>query len=124
MNGRLRDGTHRAAPNVLLVDSEAGSRSELRRSLARRGCHTIEAADAVQAFRLLSTTPVDAVLAQEQLPDLLGVDFLERVLRDWPEISRVLVSASTDPRVALQAVNRARVPTCWRRPSRPRASTS
>ncbi len=116
MNRTLRDEKPAETPMLLLVGADSEERQALSKELGDRGCKTFEASSSAQALRLLETQPVDGVVAEELLPDLSGVEFLERVLADWPSVPRVLVSDCADPRITNQAINRSRVAYLLARP--------
>lgn len=50
-----------------------------------------------EALKLLSSTPFDIVVADYQMPEMDGADFLERVQRDHPQTMRFILSGQLDP---------------------------
>ena len=74
-NGSLR-------PVVLLIDDVRSTRDRLARVLDTGGHDILEAADGREALRVLTTTPVDAILLDLVMPGMNGWEFRESQLRD------------------------------------------
>lgn len=93
---------------ILVV--EAGSRSNDLTSLLREAGHAVtHVVDAVQALVQLQTESFDAVVCEQELPHLTGIELLERVCELAPDAQRFLVSEKPDHVVVLDAINRAHV---------------
>ena len=52
---------------------------------------------------LLAIHPIDAVLSDLRMPDMDGLELLERVSRGWPCTARVLLTARPDAAMATSA---------------------
>ena len=63
---------------VLIVDDEAPLRRVLERSLARHGYRVLAAGSGEDAYRLLATESVDAVLLDIHLPMVSGLSLYWR----------------------------------------------
>ena len=50
------------------------------------------------ALRILAGTPVDVILAHQQLPDMSGVELLSHSREQWPSVVRLLISEQARPR--------------------------
>lgn len=113
MNGRWEEKDSRQAkaslPTVLVVDDEPLVRRALARALKRLDVRPIEAGDMAQAMALLQAERVQGVIADQRLTSGSGVELLATVRDTWPEISRVLITGSDDPRIAQLAINQAGV---------------
>jgi response regulator RpfG family c-di-GMP phosphodiesterase len=64
---------------LLAVDDEPNILAALRRVLRATGWRILTAGNAQAALALLATEPVDAVLSDMRMPDMNGVQLLERV---------------------------------------------
>jgi DNA-binding NtrC family response regulator len=69
----------------------------------------IACADPAGAAALAASRDVDAVLCDQRLPPVLGVDLLRDIRQAHPRALRMLLSARADARLLLDAVNEAEV---------------
>lgn len=93
-------------PAVLLVDDEIRSVESMARILSEEfDVHM--AYSAATALALLEHEPVQAILADQRMPEMTGVEFLTRVRRDYPDIVRMIISGYTDAEDIIQGVNAA-----------------
>jgi two-component system nitrogen regulation response regulator NtrX len=79
-------------PSVLVVDDEDRIREAWRLLLEAAGWRVLEAAAGSPALELLRKRPVDVLLLDLRLPDVDGLEVLERVVREQPETVVVVVS--------------------------------
>lgn len=80
--------------NILVIDDEAPNREILKRQLERRG-HTVQAVgSAAETFSALGKAKFDLVLLDILMPDVNGIEVLERIKSDHSlkEIPVVMVS--------------------------------
>jgi adenylate cyclase len=81
----------RETGKILVVDDNASNRGLLLRRLEREGHQVIEARSGRQALQILDTEEVDLILLDLMMPDMNGLQVLERLksndrLRDIPVI--------------------------------------
>lgn len=111
--------------NVLIVDDSAVTRAIVRRSLGMSGLEInqiFEAQNGVEALAVLGQTWIDLVLADLQMPEMNGVQLVERMAADSVLVSVpvVVVSADPDPGRA-EALQKLGVRAFVRKPFRPEA---
>jgi two-component system response regulator HupR/HoxA len=95
-----------ARPAILIVDDEALSLQVLTRTLDDEfEVHT--AGSAAEAEQLLEEERIHAVISDQRMPELTGVEFLSRVRERWPSVVRMIISGYTDPDDIIDGVNRA-----------------
>jgi DNA-binding NtrC family response regulator len=78
-----------AIEKVLVADDDALTRELLAETLGRHGCDVALAADGAEAIRAVERDDIDLVLTDVKMPDLSGMDVLQRareVNRDMPVI--------------------------------------
>ncbi len=93
-------------PTVLVVDDEVLSLDTLNRTLDEEfDCRT--AASAAEAERWLEQDDIRAVISDQRMPDMSGVEFLTRVRERWPEVVRMILSGYTDAEDLIDGINRA-----------------
>jgi two-component system, NtrC family, response regulator AtoC len=91
---------------VLVVDDDPASRDLLRRVLATEGHQVSTAADGREALAELSRQPTDLVVSDIRMPDLDGVQLLERMREAAPGLPVILVTAFGDVEGAVEAIRR------------------
>ena len=107
---------------ILLVDDEPDIRRAIRRDLGPLGLPMIEAACGRDALDLLAHAPVDAVVSDYSMGEgeMSGLQLLERMRADHPQVLRVLLTGHADLHLALQALNRGVVHRFLTKPWEPR----
>lgn len=81
---------------VLLVDDEPELRRLLRRALVRAGFEVVEAADGGAALEAARKSRFDVVISDVRMPRLGGLELLERLQLEEPNLPVVLMSGSTE----------------------------
>jgi two-component system, chemotaxis family, chemotaxis protein CheY len=85
---------------ILIVDDSAMMRAMVKRTLAQAGFsgHEIaEASDGVAAMSHIGTTPVDMVLADWNMPNMTGIDFLRALRAAGDQTPFVFVTSEGTP---------------------------
>ena len=90
---------------LLLVDDDPNLLSSLQRSLRREDYEICCATSAESALKILNTEPIDVVVSDQDMPGMKGTDFLAKVLRDYPDTVRFMLTGKATLEVALQAIN-------------------
>ena len=91
---------------VLYVDDEPDN-LELFRLAFAEDFDVLTASDAAEALVLLgSGQPIGALLSDEKMPGMSGIELLEQVSARWPDTTRLIVSAYNDPERLLAAMTR------------------
>lgn len=82
-------------PNIVVFESTFGEEFEI-----------VTATSGEQALELLDRLPIAVLVADQRMPGMSGIDLCERV-REWhPGVVRVLVTAYSDQKTAIEAINR------------------
>jgi thioredoxin reductase (NADPH) len=103
-----------ARPVVLAVDDEPSVARAVERDLRRRYGREFRVlraesgAEALTALResKLRGAPIALLLADQRMPVMSGVEFLEHAIALAPEAKRVLLTAYADTQAAIDAINR------------------
>ncbi|HXE74589.1 MAG TPA: sigma-54 dependent transcriptional regulator [Candidatus Xenobia bacterium] len=107
MPNRRNDARAPADSFVLLVADDDPTVCEVCRDVAEPlGLKVIEAGTAEQAQEQLEQRHVDLVLADLRLPDRSGMELLERIKRDYPEIAVILMTGYGSIELAVDAIKR------------------
>jgi DNA-binding response OmpR family regulator len=90
--------------NVLIIDDEDGLRHTLTRVLKIAGCQVSGAADAPDALRLTNTIPLDLVYLDIHLPSMNGLEVLQKIRVDHPNLPVILFTAHASLQTAVEAI--------------------
>ncbi len=102
----MGDEAARVRPTLLIVDDEEQILSALKRALRREGYEIVAAETAAAALRILDERPVDAILSDQKMPGISGVQLLEQAAQRRPDAVRMLITGWTEeiPVARLQEV--------------------
>jgi thioredoxin reductase (NADPH) len=87
--------------NAIARDLQAHYQNDYRIVKAGSG---IEALEAVQEFKRRND-PIALLLADQRMPSMSGVEFLEEAIKLYPETKRVLLTAYADTDAAIASIN-------------------
>jgi response regulator RpfG family c-di-GMP phosphodiesterase len=93
-----------AGRRILVVDDEASVRDLITRTLASHGfaCHT--AADGRRALARLEQQPHAVVLCDIRMPEMDGLELLQRVKEQWPLTEVIIITGVFELQSAVQAM--------------------
>src|SRR5215813_2292329 len=91
-------------PRVLVVEDDGDIRRILALFLTEKGFQTKIAENAPDALALLAEEPVDLILSDVRMPGMTGLDLLRAVKERDPEIQLVLMSAYSNVKDAVEAI--------------------
>jgi response regulator RpfG family c-di-GMP phosphodiesterase len=98
-----------AAGTILCVDDEPNILAALRRLFRAKGYEVLTAESARAGLAVLEARPVDLVISDMRMPEMDGVQFLERARALWPDTLRLLLTGNADVNLILDAVNRGEI---------------
>ena len=93
---------------ILVVDDEEDNLALLYRSL-RRDYDVYKAHCAREALELLEQEDFQLVLSDHKMPEMEGVEFLKIVAEKYPATVRVLITAYSDAKILIDAINDAKI---------------
>ena len=93
---------------VLIVDDEEDNLALLYRTLRSR-YNITKANSAIEALEILKTEQFDCILSDHKMPLMDGVEFLKRVNDIQPRTMRLLVTAYSDVKILIDAINYAKI---------------
>jgi DNA-binding response OmpR family regulator len=101
MTGRSSSAPAPTPPpkTVLIVDDEASLRRALERALARHGYRVLGVGSGEDAYQLLATEAVDAVLLDVHLPMISGLSLYLAITNRWPRLTGriALMTGAAEP---------------------------
>jgi DNA-binding NtrC family response regulator len=94
---------------VLVLDDELNDLMLVQQLLQRDGYHVLIATAVKDALDVLATHNVVAVVSDQRMPEMSGVEFLSRVKRSHPEVVRIMLSGVNDAATMAAAINQGAV---------------
>ncbi len=62
-----------------------------------------------EALKMLSEKPVHIIITDQRMPNMTGVEFLEKVIEIYPDPMRVLLTGYADMGAVVDAVNKGKI---------------
>ena len=95
------------APRCLVVDDDAQVRHSIARVTQMLGLSPLEAASGDEALEILAREgEVPVVISDVNMPGLHGIEFLEEVVKRFPETGVLMLSGVSDVKVAVQCLDK------------------
>ncbi|MDY6837490.1 MAG: response regulator [Thermodesulfobacteriota bacterium] len=95
--------------NLLIVDDEPNTVSSLRRDLQSQGYNIFSAYSGNAGLEVLETHDIGVVLADQRMPKMDGITFLEGVRERKPDVVRIILTAYGSLENAMAAINRLQI---------------
>jgi DNA-binding NtrC family response regulator len=89
---------------ILVVDDDDNLRWVIQTQLEQMGYAVITAADGEKAIEAIEKEPPALVLTDLKMPGLSGMQLLERIRRDYPEVPVLIMTAFGTIQSAVQAM--------------------
>ncbi|QDK39037.1 hybrid sensor histidine kinase/response regulator [Bdellovibrio sp. NC01] len=95
---------------ILCVDDEIDNVDALER-LFRRKYTVLKATSGKEALAVLDQNPgpLALIITDQRMPEMTGVEFLEKTLESHPETTRILLTGYTDLESVIMAVNKGQI---------------
>lgn len=93
-------------PLILIIDDDPNLRKTLADILGLKGYATVAAADGMAGLALMSAHPVSLALVDIGLPDISGVEVLQRIKDDYPTTEVIILTGKASLDSAIEAANR------------------
>jgi DNA-binding NtrC family response regulator len=90
--------------SLMLVDDEPAILASLKRVLRKAPYDIHTAASAIAALELLQHTHIDAALVDLKMPDMDGLQLLNRIETNWPTIQVVILTGAGGVKEAVEAI--------------------
>lgn len=96
-------------PILLLVDDEPNILRALRRVFRGEPYEIVCAENAEEALAWMELRPASVIIADQRMPGMTGIEFLQRVRERWPDTMRIVLSGFTDAGTVADAINKGEV---------------
>jgi len=94
--------------NVLFVDDERRILTALR-SIFRREYNVFTADGGAEALEILKDQPIDVVVSDQRMPNMLGNELLATVHQKYPQTMRVLLTGFMDKEAIIDTINQGQI---------------
>ena len=94
--------------NILCVDDEEDNLLVFR-SFFRKHYAVFTAKSGREALELLAQHPIDLIISDQRMPNMTGVDLLEQVRREQPDVVRIILTGYSDIQAVIEAINKGKV---------------
>ncbi len=92
--------------HILIIDDEASLRQTLARILQREGYEVTSVASGTEGLSIASQHPFDLVYLDIRMPDMNGLDVLQTIHAQLPDLPVILFTAQPDLHSAVEALRR------------------
>lgn len=93
---------------VLYVDDEQNNLFSFKATF-RVKYNVLTAISGDEALKILDEKPVHIVITDQRMPEMTGVEFLEIVLKKYPDPMRILLTGYADMGAVVDAVNKGKI---------------
>jgi response regulator RpfG family c-di-GMP phosphodiesterase len=94
--------------NLLYVDDEENNLMSFKATFRLKYNVTI-ALSADEAMKILDKKPFEIIITDQRMPNMTGIEFLEKVLEKYPDPIRILLTGFTDYNAVIEAVNKGKI---------------
>lgn len=93
---------------ILCVDDEEDNLLVFK-SYFRKYYNIVTARSGEEALRLLKEHPVDLIVSDQRMPNMTGVEFFERIVDEYPDVIRIILTGYSDIQAVIDAINKGKV---------------
>lgn len=106
MQVNMVDPTRYEDLKVLVVDDELILLKVVESTLKKQPYGVITTDSVQQALEILKSEEIAAVISDYKMPKIKGVEFLEKVRKEYPSVIRIMMTAYAELDVSIEAINR------------------
>ena len=93
---------------LLLVDDEVANLQKLHRTFVDT-YDVHQAQSGAEALEILRSQPVDAIITDQKMPNMTGIEFLEASQKEYPNLVRIVLTGYTEVDDLIAAINAGKV---------------
>jgi len=91
---------------ILLVDDEKSILNALKRILRKEEYKVLTASSGKEGLELLRDNNVQVIISDQRMPEMSGTEFFSEVIKEFPDIIRIILSGYTDVDVVIDTINK------------------
>jgi sigma-B regulation protein RsbU (phosphoserine phosphatase) len=101
-------GTEKKLHPILYIDDEKDNLTVFH-SAFRRNFEVHLAVSGAEGLKIMSNEDIHLVITDQRMPEMTGVEFLEKIIPDYPDCIRMVLTGFSDVEAIIQAINTGRV---------------
>src|SRR4051812_22571564 len=94
--------------SILVVDDEPDVVQSVK-DLLRLDYDVHTATSAAQGMKILQEKPIDVIMSDQRMPEMTGVEFLQKAKDPHPDATRLLFTGYADIHAVIDAINQGNV---------------
>lgn len=94
--------------NILYVDDEVNNLVAFKANF-RTSYEVFIAESAEEGFKILRNNKIHIIITDQRMPNITGVQFLEEVIKEFPDPIRILLTGYSDIQAVVEAINKGQV---------------
>lgn len=94
--------------NILYVDDEENNLMSFKATF-RLKYNVIIAVSGDEALKIMEKKPIEIIITDQRMPQMTGIEFLEKVLEKYPDPMRILLTGYSDMNAVIDAVNKGKI---------------
>lgn len=93
---------------ILYIDDEEKNLSSFK-AVFRKEYKVYVASSAQEGIEIMESYPINLVITDQRMPNMTGVEFLERIVDRYPDVTRIILTGYSDVEAIIQAINKGQV---------------
>lgn len=93
---------------ILYVDDEEHNLLSFKATF-RMKYTILTAISADEAIKVMEAKPVEIIFTDQRMPNITGIEFLEKILDKYPDPMRILLTGYADMNAVIDAVNKGKI---------------
>ena len=93
---------------ILYVDDELNNLVSLK-AVFRIKYNVLTAISGEEAIKILKNNVVNVIITDQRMPNMTGVEFLESILDEYPDPTRILLTGYADMNAVVDAINKGKI---------------
>jgi len=98
----------KSLPPILYVDDEQDNLTVFN-SAFRRDYEVHLAASGAEGLEILKKKEIQLIITDQRMPEMTGIQFLEKIIPEYPDCIRMILTGFSDIEAIIQAINTGRV---------------
>ena len=94
--------------DILYVDDEQNNLISFKATF-RLKYNILIAISADDAIKILENKPVEIIITDQRMPNMTGIEFLEKIIGKYPDPVRILLTGYADMNAVIDAVNKGKI---------------
>lgn len=94
--------------NILYVDDEANNLIAFKANF-RNYYNVYTSESAAEGLQILKENKIHIIITDQRMPNMTGVEFLESIIKEYPDPIRMLLTGYVDISAVIEAINKGQV---------------